>query len=50
MVDDPGLEARRAIEDEAARLSAWFISAGGVPRFATPLARELVAQSRRLPE
>lgn len=50
LLDDPGLEARRAVEAEATRLSVWLISAGGVPRFATPLARELVAQSRRLPE
>ena len=50
LLDDPGLEAHRAVEAEAARLSVWLISAGGVPRFATPLARELVAQSRRLPE
>jgi hypothetical protein len=44
LLDDPGLEARRAVEAEAARLSAWFRSAGGVPRFATPLAKELLAE------
>jgi hypothetical protein len=50
LLDDAGREATRAIEAEQARLSAWLASAGGVPRFATPLAKELVDQSRRLPE
>jgi hypothetical protein len=44
LLDDTGREATRAVEAEAARLSARFKSAGGVPRVSTPLAKELLAE------
>jgi hypothetical protein len=43
---DVGREATEAIEAERARLSAWIGTTAVAPRFATPLAVELVAQHR----
>ena len=43
LLEDMGSEAARAVSVEAARLTAWLLSTQVVPRFATPLARELVA-------
>jgi hypothetical protein len=42
LLDDVGRAASLAVDAEAARLSAWLGAAGAVPRFWTPLARELV--------
>ena len=44
LLEDPGREASDAVEAERARLTTWLGAAGAVPRFATPLARELVRQ------
>jgi hypothetical protein len=41
LLEDVGAEAEAAIEAEAARLAAWLGEAKVLPRFATPLAREL---------
>jgi hypothetical protein len=43
LLEDVGADARAAIEAEAARVSAWLDGVGVIPRFATPLARELSA-------
>jgi hypothetical protein len=43
LLDDIGREARDAVSAEAARLTEWLRSTAVAPRFATPLARELVA-------
>jgi hypothetical protein len=43
LLDDIGSEAAHAVSVEAARLTTWLQSTHVVPRFATPLARELVA-------
>ena len=43
LLDDIGHEAGDAVSAEAARLTAWLRSTAVAPRFATPLARELVA-------
>jgi hypothetical protein len=45
-LEDVGRGASDAIEAERARLTAWLGSAAVVPRFATPLAKELVAAAR----
>jgi hypothetical protein len=42
LLDDVGRAAARAIGAEAARLTTWYGSVGSVPRFPTPLYRELV--------
>ena len=47
LLDDIGSEAVRAVSAEAARLTEWLRSTRVVPRFATPLARELVAAAPR---
>jgi Winged helix DNA-binding domain len=47
LLEDPGREAVTAIAAEQARLTGWLRSAGGIPRFATPLAKELVAAHDR---
>jgi Winged helix DNA-binding domain len=47
LLEDIGLEASDAVENERARLTAWLGSATVVPRFATPLAQELVAARGR---
>jgi hypothetical protein len=41
LLEDVGTEAARAVEAEAARLGGWLRSTVVVPRFPTPLAREL---------
>jgi hypothetical protein len=46
LLDDVGREATAAIEDERARLGAWIGATAVAPRFATPLAQELVAEHR----
>jgi hypothetical protein len=46
LLEDVGREASDTIEDERARLTAWLGSATVVPRFATPLAQEIVAAAR----
>jgi hypothetical protein len=47
LLEDVGRETEAAVESEAVRLSDWLASAGAVPRFATPLARELATASSR---
>ena len=42
VLEDVGREAKRAITEEAARLTQWLEAARVVPRFPTPLHRELV--------
>ena len=46
LLEDPGAEATEAIEAERERLTAWLAGTGVVPRFATPLAKELVSEAR----
>ena len=41
LLEDVGADAVRAIEAEAARLQSWLGETKVVPRFATPLAKEL---------
>jgi Winged helix DNA-binding domain len=41
LLEDVGADAKAAIEAEAARLGAWLGETKVLPRFATPLAREL---------
>jgi hypothetical protein len=43
LLDDIGREAAAAVSAEASRLTALLKSTGSVPRFTTPLARELVS-------
>jgi hypothetical protein len=43
LLEDVGTEAAAAVEGEAAELTAWLGEMNVVPRFATPLARELAA-------
>ncbi|GAA4922491.1 winged helix DNA-binding domain-containing protein [Streptomyces coeruleoprunus] len=43
LLTDPGTEARKAVEAEAARLHAWLDGTRVTPRFRTPLERELSA-------
>ena len=43
LLEDVGSDALRAIETEAERLERWLDGAKVTPRFATPLAKELVA-------
>ena len=42
LLEDVGRTATRAIDAEAATLTAWFGAVSAVPRFPTPLYRELV--------
>jgi hypothetical protein len=42
LLEDMGADAVRAIEAEAERLQFWLGETRIVPRFATPLAKELV--------
>ena len=46
LLEDPGGQASDAIEAERGRLTDWLAGTGVVPRFATPLAKELVTQAR----
>lgn len=41
MLEDVGAEARRAIDREAARLTAWFAGIRVLPRFPSPLSKVL---------
>jgi hypothetical protein len=43
LLEDVGSDAVVAVEAEAARLSAWLGETNVIPRFGTPLARELAA-------
>jgi len=43
LLEDVGSDALRAIETEAERLERWLDGTKVTPRFATPLAKELVA-------
>lgn len=43
LLEDVGAEARRAVEGEASRLTAWMAGVRVTPRFRTPLERELSA-------
>jgi hypothetical protein len=43
LLEDVGEDAVAAVEAEAARLSAWLGETSVIPRFGTPLARELAA-------
>jgi hypothetical protein len=43
LLEDVGPDARRAIEAEAAALGAWIGPVRILPRFRTPLERELAA-------
>jgi hypothetical protein len=43
LLEDVGADAVAAVEAEAARLAAWIGETNVIPRFGTPLARELAA-------
>jgi hypothetical protein len=43
LLEDAGTEARAAVDEEAARVAAWLGEVRFVPRFRTPLERELAA-------
>ncbi|MDL4770972.1 MULTISPECIES: winged helix DNA-binding domain-containing protein [Thermomonosporaceae] len=43
LLEDPGAEAKASIEAEAARTTAFYADVRAVPRFRTPLERELTA-------
>jgi Winged helix DNA-binding domain len=43
MLEDPGSEARDAIEAEAARLTDWFAGTRVLPRFPSPLSKQRVS-------
>ncbi len=43
LLEDVGGEAEAAIESEAARIHAWYGDVRAIPRFRTPLERELTA-------
>ncbi|MFC9897862.1 winged helix DNA-binding domain-containing protein [Nocardia sp. NPDC127579] len=43
LLEDPGAEAHALIEAEAERTSEWFGDVRAIPRFRTPLERELTA-------
>ena len=45
LLEDVGGETSAAIQAERGRLTAWLAGTGVVPRFATPLAKELVTQA-----
>jgi hypothetical protein len=45
LLEDIGLEQTRRVEAEAARLTTWLESVSVVPRFPTPLHRELLRSS-----
>jgi ribosomal protein S25 len=42
LLEDVGRETERAVEAEAAELTGWYRSVQSIPRFPTPLYRELV--------
>jgi hypothetical protein len=43
VLEDVGADAEAAIEREAARTAAWYGDVRAVPRFRTPLERELTS-------
>ena len=43
LLEDVGADAAAAIDREAARMSAWYGDVRAIPRFRTPLERELTA-------
>jgi Winged helix DNA-binding domain len=45
MLEDIGSDGLRALEQEAARLSEWFDGTRALPRFPSPLSRELARRS-----
>ena len=45
LLEDVGREVRSAIDDEAARLTQWLSGVSSMPRFPTPLYRELVGRT-----
>jgi hypothetical protein len=45
LLEEIGSDAALAVSAEAARLTNWLESTHVMPRFATPLARELVAEA-----
>ena len=47
LLEDVGADALRAIDAEAERLERWLDGAKVLPRFATPLAKELAEGGRR---
>jgi hypothetical protein len=40
MLEDPGREARDAIEAQAERLTAWLAGTRVLPRFPSPLSKQ----------
>jgi hypothetical protein len=46
MLEDVGTEGRRALDDEAARLSDWFDGTRVLPRFPSPLSRTVADTAR----
>jgi Winged helix DNA-binding domain len=44
-LEDVGAEGRRALEDEAARLTAWFDGTRVLPRFPSPLSKALAGDA-----
>jgi Winged helix DNA-binding domain len=46
MLEDVGSDGLNALEHEAARLSEWFDGTRALPRFPSPLSRELARRSR----
>ena len=42
LLEDVGRERERAVEAEAASLTGWYESVQSIPRFPSPLYRELV--------
>jgi hypothetical protein len=42
LLEDVGREASRSVDAEAARLTGWLEAAGCIPRFPTPLHKELI--------
>ena len=47
LLEDVGRDGLRAIEDEAARLTAWFEGTRVLPRFPSPLSKAVAEQSSR---
>jgi hypothetical protein len=42
LLEDVGRDTERAVAGEAAELTGWYQSVQSIPRFPTPLYRELV--------
>jgi hypothetical protein len=45
LLEDVGREAHVAIDEEAGRLTAWLRGVSSMPRFPTPLYKELVGRT-----